>query len=358
MSIAQSLNDLKLLPDDFVQKWDRVINPEQGGGPSLTTHEMFVLAQDTEYVIDRLLVSEGLLPAAEGVHKTILYTTRQNISIHEGVRIDMSNVALGRNGVTYYADNFKGEINAVYKCPGVGCGCDLKPKNINGSSNTKRYIRPYFTAFNDDRPGHIEGCGFAVDVVSSAKLETAGFSADSFIDSLTISGRAKREPGRKRHEKDTHGDAQRAPIRNIAQLWNYCRQHEDNHIMPCGSTIGSIYEEKRNLGRNIKRNDRRLALLGFDNCRFDKEDTRRLGILNIWCYVPHDDPDNNKHRILGFKNCGLGLDIMRRCCRILNEIKKQNNGNAYLVVAGAWEGVYCPIVSDRQIYLVSGQICL
>ncbi len=258
----------------------------------------------------------------------------------------MSNIAIGADKKTYYADSiiaYSGE----FFCP--GCGCKMILKNHGADEKEKKIIRPYFSATSFTP--HDEDCAYKNICVSYSKLKESGFHTENFFASL-LKSRNNISAKCSNNSDESHGGAH--TISTVNQLWQYCRQHADSHVLPDGTKVSEIYQAKRNLDvPDWNRNKNRLVLLGFRNCNFKDVDDYR-DCLKVWCYLPHDENTVPPavYYTLGFKVENNGnTSLMRYFCEKLYAIKN-THGHTYLVVGGEWNNRHCQITCKKQIHII------
>ncbi len=249
----------------------------------------------------------------------------------------MSNNAVGSDKKMYYADrgvSYSGD----FFCPGCGCKMILKnPKH------------PYFSA-SKSAP-HSADCEYKTGCVSSSALKTAGFDVADFFDRLALDGS---DGSSKSGGKDGRVFSGAYPIRTVNQLWLYCKQHADNHVLPDGTKVSEIYQEKRNSYiKDWNRKRERLILLGFRNCNFKDFDVEK-GCFKVWCYFPHNENTVPPafYYTLGFSGDKHGTGLMGFFCEKLYQLKERI-GHAYLVVGGTWKSRHCHITSKKQIHILN-----
>lgn len=253
----------------------------------------------------------------------------------------MSNVAVGEDGKLYYADDFNGEYGGNFSCPEKDCGCKLIFKNVGGSKMTYKRSSPYFSAIPSNP--HAKSCQLQRTSISDNKLKESNFTTQGFFDNI-LSGKSEQINENKDHGQ-TEANQTLFGITTTNQLWRYCSQHKDDHILPDGVMVKEIFQEKRNSGFYGRKNQR-IILLGYKNCNYKRG--------QIWCYFPHDEnqvPPANYY-FLEFENATLGFNLMLHFCKILEEIKRQKS-YAHFVVAGEWIKNHCVIKNKKQIFILS-----
>lgn len=263
----------------------------------------------------------------------------------------MSNIALGSDGNEHYADDFHDSYVGDYFCPGKGCGIPLVRKAKGFEEKEHKRISPYFSAYPS--APHIKGCSYAEPVPSASSLAKSGFQFDGFCDRLMRSKGVLSTGKSGGASSPVATTPTTTEINTVKQMYYYCVQHSDDHVLPDGKKIKEIYQEERNEAfPNRLRSERRLIKLNFKNCNLIRVDTAR-NCLNIWCYFPHTKSSKPPatYYTLGFKNSPEGLALMKQICERLTPLKR-NHGEVHIVVCGEWERNHCNIVSKKQISII------